>query len=217
MWNLEATIISQYANSTGLVALLGVLNDAIDPSPELDAFYNLVWNVDTAQGYGLDVWGRIVDVERVLQVKEDEPWFGFWEQSEARNDAPFYSGLPAASTNYRLDDTAFRRVILIKAAANIYPTTAPALNTLLANLYTGKAYVNDYGFMLMRYNFEFYLAPFEISLLVNSNVFPKPTGVKVFYTQIPPQTTFGFNVPGYDFLPFGEGPLFNSASDLLTD
>src|SRR5579871_5512746 len=62
------TIISQYANSPILTQLIANFDQYIDPTKNLDAFFDLIWNVDTAQGYGLDVWGRIVGVTRVLQV-----------------------------------------------------------------------------------------------------------------------------------------------------
>ncbi len=43
----------------------------IDPTADLNAFYDLVWNVATAQGWGLDVWGRIVGVTRNLNIPAD--------------------------------------------------------------------------------------------------------------------------------------------------
>ena len=75
-WHL--TIISQFANSPILTTLIGNFFAYIDQTANLDAFYDLIWNIDTAQGVGLDIWGRIVGVNRVLQIA-GAAYFGFAE------------------------------------------------------------------------------------------------------------------------------------------
>ncbi|TIR44152.1 MAG: DUF2612 domain-containing protein, partial [Mesorhizobium sp.] len=75
-----------------------------------------IWDVDTAQGYGLDVWGRIVGVNRILQVTAGD-WFGFQEASPGTDpfgNGAFYSGAPLTS-NFALSDEAYRLLILAKA------------------------------------------------------------------------------------------------------
>lgn len=42
-------------------------------------FYKNYWNVDTAAGLGLDYWGRIVVVDRTVQVEYLPTTFGFYE------------------------------------------------------------------------------------------------------------------------------------------
>lgn len=44
-----------------------------------DEFYDNYWNVDTAKGKGLDYWGRIVVVDRTVQVEYIPTTFGFYE------------------------------------------------------------------------------------------------------------------------------------------
>ena len=53
-----ATIISQFANSPILTQLIANMDSYLDQTANLDAFYDLIFNVATAQGYGLDVWGK---------------------------------------------------------------------------------------------------------------------------------------------------------------
>lgn len=77
-FDIWSTVISQYANSDILTTLITNLFDYIDPTKNLESFFDLIWNVDTAEGYGLDVWGRIVGVNRILQVSVGT-WFGFQE------------------------------------------------------------------------------------------------------------------------------------------
>jgi hypothetical protein len=57
MLNFEDTIISQYDTAPTLTQLITNINTYIDPTADLDAFYNLIWNVDTAQGIGLGYLG----------------------------------------------------------------------------------------------------------------------------------------------------------------
>lgn len=79
MKNYRQTLHAQFANSPTLVALIDRFNDWIDPTADLDAFYQYLWNVETARGFGLDFWGKVVDISRYLQVDQSEPTFGFYE------------------------------------------------------------------------------------------------------------------------------------------
>lgn len=135
----QETIISQYANSPILLQLIENLYDYIDQSNNLQAFYDMMWNVDTAQGYGLDVWGRIVGVSRTLQVPVGS-YFGFEEagaEAQPFNQGQFFSGQPVTN-NYNLTDNAYRILIMTKALANICDGSIPAINQLLLNLFPGR-------------------------------------------------------------------------------
>lgn len=174
------TVISQYANSPILLQLIEDFFDYIDPTANLDAFYNLIWNVDTAQGYGLDVWGRIVGVTRALNVATGT-WFGFEEQAgttDSFNAEPFYSG-HNATTNFLLTDDAYRQLILAKALANISDGSIASINQMLINLFpgAGNCYVADTGGMGLTYIFNSALTPVQQAIITNSGVLPKPTGV----------------------------------------
>ncbi|MDE2105792.1 MAG: DUF2612 domain-containing protein [Patescibacteria group bacterium] len=117
----------------------------VDQTVNLEQFFDLIWNVDTAQGYGLDVWGRIVGVARTLQVAVGSYW-GFAEAGDAEtfNNGQFYSGAPLTS-NYTLSDNAYRTLIFAKALANISDNSMPSLNQMLLNLFPhrGNCYVTE--------------------------------------------------------------------------
>lgn len=172
------TVISQYANSSTLTRLIANMDDYIDPTQNLDAFFDLVWNVDTAQGWGLDVWGRIVDVSRTLSVPGDLNFFGFEGAGQPFNQAPFYPG-GQISTNFDLTDTAYRTLIFAKALANISDGSIPSINQILLNLFPGRGncYVIDGLDMTMTYRFEFALSPVELAIVAQSGALPKSTGV----------------------------------------
>lgn len=145
-FDIWETVISQYANSPILTTLITNFAAFIDQTQNFDAFFDLIMNVDTAQGYGLDVWGRIVGVNRIITIFQPLPYFGFEESHEAVgfNQAPFYDG-QTVTTNFRLEDEAYRNLILTKAFANISQCSIPVLNQMLLTLFPhrGNAYVTE--------------------------------------------------------------------------
>lgn len=181
MENWRETIISQYATSPTLVQLIENYNGYISPDADLDAFYALVWNIDTAVGWGLDVWGRIVGVGRVVSVPgATGDWLGFEEATDAQpfNQAPFYTGGPDTD-NYLLTDSAYRVLILAKALANISDGSIASINQILLALFPGRgnAYCTDGLNMTMTYTFSFALTPVELAIVSQTGVLPRPAGV----------------------------------------
>lgn len=217
MNNVEDTIISQYRNTRTIYQLIKNTDEYIDPRADIDNFYNLVWNVETAQGFGLDIWGRIVNISRRIKISYN--CFGFIEsgsdtksfntETGTQNGGQFYRGVNLSSETMILDDESYRKLILTKALSNISIVNAPALNQILSNFFygRGRCYVNDFGDMSMRYVFEFELSPVEISILLNSNCIVRPAGVLVyiFNCEIP---AFGFNESGTCAMPFGHGTFY---------
>jgi len=209
MIDVERTIISQYGNSPTILQLVQNMNAYLDPRADFDAFFDYVWNVDTAQGFGLDIWGRIVNIRRELQIPNAPVYFGFKDAlpgSYPFDEAPFYDGTPPATQTYKLADDAYRKLILTKALANIASSNAPSLNQLLQNMFAdrGRCYVNDMGGMQFRYTFEFDLTLQEYAIVTQSGVLPRPAGVNaiLFQSALP---LFGFSEAGLSAAPFGQG------------
>ena len=164
-----------------MLALINTFNEAIDPSADIDNIITHILQVDTAQGFGLDICGRIVGVTRTI----------------ATNPATF------------LTDDQFRELILLKALANISRATAYSINTLLIEWMgdRGRAYVNDLGNMEIRYMFEFALQPYEIIIITESGIFLRPAGVGGWMVTAQPPC-FGFKGMGADgAVPFGQAPF----------
>ena len=219
MINVERTVISQYGQSPTIRALVESMNDCIDPRADMAEFYRAVWNVDTAEGWGLDVWGRIVGVSRLLRVPSGtDPIVGFdtgnvpydWQTMSYGRFAN--NGEGTGGQAFVLNDTAYRVLILTKALANISATNARSLNALLQNLFPnrGRVYVRDLGSMSMQFVFNFALSPVERAIVSQSGVLPHPAGV--FYTVViaPVASLFGFrNINPGSVLPFNYG-VFNS-------
>ncbi|OZI59954.1 DUF2612 domain-containing protein [Bordetella genomosp. 11] len=220
---VEDTLISQYANSPTIVQLCRNVDTYINPDTDLDTFYDYVWNVMTAQGFGLDIWGRIVNVGRELTIPGSTTYLGFDEAftpptadtgPQPFGQAPFWTGTQDTET-FTLTDEAYRTLILVKALANISDCTAPSLNQLLQNLFQGRGrcYVNDLGDMQMRFTFEFPLQPFELAILTQSNAIPQPAAVGVGIAQIPIDEVFGFAEIGAGVTPFNQGTFFTGVID----
>lgn len=222
MENVNRTIIAQYSNSPTIKAIVGSLNDALDPRPWFQQFFDDVWNVDTAKGFGLNYWGRIVGLPngRLLQLGTDNQILGFENGDVPPDWAPFNQGTfftgADSSTTFILADDAFRTLILAKALANITATTSQALNRLLGNLFPnrGRAYVIDrgqsntaVGGMTMSFVFEFALTAVEYAILTQSGVLPHPAGVG-FNVIVIPAGQFNFREEGPQATPFGSATFY---------
>ena len=187
-FNWQQTLLSQYANSPVITALLNYLDQCLDVSAEIDLFYNSLWNISTATGYGLDVWGRILGVTRVLTITS--LYFGFQEANQPAGSvlypeqpfgqAPLY-GASASTGNYALSDAAFLPLLLAKAALNITNCSIPAINQILLSLFgaSGACWCTDGGNMTMTYTFSFTPSPVQLAIILQSGALPRPCGVSV--------------------------------------
>lgn len=184
------TVLSQYANSPALTGIIIAFNAAMDQTTNLDSFYDLIFNVLTAQGYGLDVWGRIVNIPRTFAVAPGPPppTFGF---NEPGNDwvgfgqAPFFSG-GTLLTNVTLTDAQYRPVVLAKAATNIWDGSIPSYNKIMIALFQGRGpapWVIDNGNMSITLNFPFALTSLDVAI-IGSGALPAPAGVVVNVTHL---------------------------------
>jgi Protein of unknown function (DUF2612) len=222
-FDVDQTLISQYANSPNLVALVEDFGQYFDPTANLTAFFNTVWNIDTAIGFGLDTWGIILGVSRVIPIPGENEYFGFytsdvpydwqnWGGPGNTGAAPFFGG-QTNTGSYSLVDSAYRTLLLAKALANICETTPQALNALLLNLFPGQGvcYTVDNRDMTMSYVFDFPLSLIDYSILAYSGVMPHPAGVLINVIVEPTSVYFGFQeaLPGIE--PFGQGIFYSPA------
>lgn len=159
-FDVWTTVLSQYANSPILTTLVTDMAQYLDQTARFDDFYDFIWNVDTAKGHGLDVWGRIVDVSRILQI----PTGSFFGWAEAVGDggidtfgaASYFTG-GDITTNFALADSAYRQLIFAKALSNITNGSIQSINQLLLNLFPnrGNAYVAEgYPFQGLFFGFQ---------------------------------------------------------------
>ena len=187
MRDLGSTIISQYANSPSMVALLGSINAAISPYEDFETIYNDILNINTAVGYGLDVLGRIVGISRLITIPANTNFVGWKEAASWQpwGQAPFWDGntseLTAAAV-IALNDSIFRNVVLAKALANISNCSALSINAILQVLFGATsaqyAYVQDLGNMTMIIQFLANISTAYMYILTQKAIIPKPAGVQ---------------------------------------
>lgn len=181
---IAQTVISQYQNSPILMQLIDNLVEYFDPTVRLNDFYNDIWNIDSATGWGLDVWGRILGVGRVLHIAVPGDYLGFQSSATAFTFGyGIWFGGAGLTENYYMADGMYRRVLLAKAFANICDGSIPAINQILINLFSdyGNVYVADNLNMSITYTSTDPLSAPDAALLQGSGVIPKPAGVLANY------------------------------------
>jgi Protein of unknown function (DUF2612) len=200
---LAASVMKQYSNSATLLALLECFDQWVDVARFSDQFLLNVWDISTAQGFGLDIWGRILGQSRYIQV-EQTPGdnFGFninahaGTQWQPWSQAPWFGGAAAGTTAFPLQDDYYRQLLLVKAAANIASCDCPSINALMRAMFgdRGRCYVgyDPLNPMHIGYHFEFFPTPVEKSI-IQSGLFPQPAGTTAqFIYQTLSYNPFGF-------------------------
>ncbi len=217
MQNVEAVLMSEFANSPVMLQLINNMNAYLDETANFSAFVNTVWDIETAVGFGLDTWGSILGVSRILQIAAAGPFFGF---DQGGSMLGFGQGVflqyLGETTSYSVPDSTYRKMLLTRALSNITRCSIPGLNQLISNLFQGRGrcYCTDLGNMAMTYTFEFVLLAVELAILQQSGVIVHPTGVAVTLVQLPLSSgVFGFNGSGLQT--FNNGTFFNPAQVIL--
>lgn len=226
MADYQKTVMRQYASSPTLNALLSSFDQWVDLSRFTYDFLFYVWNISTATGFGLDIWGRILGRDRYIQVAQTAgDNFGFNINAEPGtpwkpfNQAPFYNGQASGTTSFALQDDAYRQLLMVKAAANIANCDVPSINALLRAMFgfRGPSYVgyDPDNPMHIGYHFEFFPTAVEKSI-IESGLFPQPAGTTVLYIYktltYAPLGFAGMNAganPEY-VTGFDQGPFYNS-------
>lgn len=180
-------IQSQYSASAKMLALAAQYQEHIDPSPDVDLFYEKMIDIYQAEGSGLDNWGQILQMGRVI--------------SDPDSGAAIY-----------LDDEHYRLLLLYKAMANIASCDADTQNKLLSVL-TGTgigelgkvAYVLQVGPMVIRWVFESRMTPEQLAIFKVAGTLARGAGVGWELYHLNTAQTFGF--AGAGMQPFNQAPF----------
>jgi len=179
-FDVWSSVLSQYANSDGITGVIVSMFQALDMTQNFSSFYDYYYNLATASGEGLNNWGRLLQVSRVVQVAAGT-YFGFAQALPGVTTwgfGTFYSG-SGNTNNFALSDSTYRVLLLAKAAANISDGSIKSINKILSGLFPGRgnAYVVDGQNMTLTYTFAFPLSPVEQAIISQTGVLPKPAGV----------------------------------------
>jgi len=178
---------SQYSASPKIIALAAWFQQHINPEVDIELFYNKIFNVYTAEGAGLDNWGSILQVSRLIKDADTD-------------------------VHISLDDDHYRLLLLYKAMANISASTADVQNSLLKMLintgiggFPRAAYVLEVGTMVIRWVFEEGLTPLQTAVFKAAGTLARGAGVGWELYAMNPDMIFGFD--GAEWKPFNQGPF----------
>ena len=199
-FNIDAVIQSQYGDSPHIKGVIRGYYDYISPQKDIDLIYDKMINIYTAEGYGLDVWGRIVGISReYVAVDEQYNYLGFdnrpynMDRIETFNNAPFYK---IVNGKIKLEDNAYRTYILIKALINISNVSLNSLNFIFSQLFPDTDIkVLHSNTMTLRLLVIGAMSQAQIGAIKNIEWLPAGVGLQ-FYHIITP--TFGFRGSGLE-------------------
>ena len=194
-WDIAETVQSQYATSKRMKAVIDAFWQAINPKSDIDLLYKKLVNPRTAEGWGLDIWGRIVAIGRsYLAVEDDTPYFGFDPPEGVKNErlnsfgnAPFYKQIMG---KVRLADTMFRTYVFLKALINISNSSLASLNQAVKLLFPdADIQILHTGTMVLRVLVLSPLSESDKAALDNLSWIPAGVGLEMYQVITP---TFGF-------------------------
>lgn len=185
------TIASQYANSPTILQLVDNYDQTINPAGDFANFISYIWDIDTAQGFGLDILGRLIQLNRQV------------------TGVPAVFGFPVAPGGlYTMTDDQYRLALKTKALRNISNGSAKDINTQLREFSDGRgnAFVTKTGNMTIKYVFFYGPQPYEYALISQALIAGKPVGVGIEedFTVNP---YFGF-AEAESWEPFDQGGAF---------
>ena len=193
-------IQSQYSASTRIISILESCREHILPDADIVAFFDNVFNIETANGVGLDIWGNIIGASRFI---------------------PDYQN---SAVVYTLTDEQYKTVLLYKAGANIMDATLYSLNYLLKKMFpsyrcfvrNSNNYVNvdgrhyDSNPMEIEYVFiDTQLSDLEKSVFSVVGAFGKGAGVHFNLSEYSYDEIFGFYGSGLQ--PFDQGVFYQGS------
>lgn len=213
-------IQSQYSASKKIMALAAGYQERISPELDVELFYEKMFNIYTAEGFGLDNWGVILQIGRTIPGPYLGDCFGFDGSGLFPFDQlPFVpdSGSGTVVSVITLDDELFRLLLLYKALANISPSDAATQNKLLSVLidtgvggFGNVAYVLEIDTMVIRWVFEDYMTPLQLAVFKAAGTLARGAGVGWELYAINPGQVFGFD--GSDMQPFNQAPFAGDKS-----
>jgi len=200
--NLMQAILWQYEDAEKLKAIVEAKQAWVNKNQKEFwlSWYRDVFNIDTANTFGLSVWARILDVQ--LQVdnssKEGEIPFGFGSNNNNFGNGNF--GVVAGSTQ-GLSLEQQRLVIRFRYFQLTSRCTVPEINEFLSEVFKdkGNAFVFDpLDMSFVLYTFGFAPDSQLQFILDEYDLLPRPAGVGVKW-QAQSLPSFGFGVYNLNF------------------
>lgn len=194
----QTAVLSQYANSPNLLALLKTFEKDLNTDTDINNYHQFIFDVSTAKDYGLDIWARIVGINRTVHFTGASPseYDTLWgyKGSELQNydNGNFYDERTRVSANnITMDDNLLRRMILVKAGSNITNGSLKDMTRLISMALPVPFYILNEGYMHIKIYLKEKISFALEAVLKFGNVLPIPAGVD-FDIEPAPNPFFGF-------------------------
>lgn len=170
----------QYDAASNLKGLLSKKQDfyKVNVTDFWDNWTKNVFNINTANTFGLNLWGSFVNVKR--------PEYTSGGQTIAFTDEQYRTVIKG-------------RIMLINSNCSV-----SSINKYLNYLFPDKSvYVMDYRNMSIKCIFYYTPTAEEMAIIQLDGFLPRPAGVDVQYVIVPPDEVFGFH--GQELSTFDQG------------
>ena len=177
--NLLRASLWQYNDATNLQGLLNAKNTWYleNQTQFWNNWYNDVFNLQTANDFGIKVWGEILGLKLYVNpTTATGDVFGF-DGSDGFN---FDNGILTDYSSYELPLEIKRIALQLRYFQLVSSGTVPETNRMLKYVFRnyGNAFLYDYGAMKQLYIFNFPVI-FDLQYLFNNyDILPRPAGVK---------------------------------------
>lgn len=206
--DLMKALLWQHDNAEGLKTLLQKKQQwyDINQTEFWEGWFTNVFDLDTANDFGLAVWARILNVPLQVRVEANvlRPAFGFGVNHKNFNNGSFARG---QSGDIALTTSQQRLVLKLRYFQLISRGAVPETNEWLASLFgdQGSVFVIDSNDMTFAtYFFRFQPDSQLAFILEKYDLLPRPAGVGVRYqVQVRPSFGFGENHLNFDNGNFG--------------
>jgi hypothetical protein len=202
--NLMRSIVWQYENATNLKSLIQQKNDWYDVNQNQfwNNWYRDVFNLQTANEFGLQVWSIILDFPLFIS-KPNVGIFNAWGFGENRfnfGNGNFYN---ANGNTVVLPLETNRLALKLRYFQLVTSGCVPEINRFLKYVFAdyGLVYLDDNGGMTQTYKFTFPITWDLKFLFDNFDLLPRPAGVKSDYQD----TTLNYWGFGQNRLNFDNG------------
>lgn len=179
--NLMRAILWQYNDALRLQSILQSKQEWYNENQEQfwKDFYNNIFNLDTADEFGLTVWAIILDIPIIVVVGPSptaKPTWGFGDFNKNFENGNFSRSAGGAVS---LTAEQARLVLKLRYYQLTSNGTAKDINKALANVFgsLGNVYVRDNLDMTITYVFNFQPSSQLQFVLEKYDVLPRPAGV----------------------------------------
>lgn len=199
--NLLRALLWQYNEATRLESLLTQKQAwyDVEHSEFWDDWYRDVFDLRTANIFGLKVWAIILDMPLTITSGGDDDDNIIW--GFALDDENFTNGNFAPWLSLPLTTDQSRLILRLRYFQLVTRATVPEINTFLAYLFSeqGSAYVIDGLNMTARYVFGFPLSTELQAVFSLFDLLPRPAGVLTDYIVLPDIFGWGFGPYRFNF------------------